>query len=186
LVYDGGTMLDPAIGALLAGAFALLFLSAALHKLKDLATFRQALGAYRVVPESLLRLAVLFAVAEACAGAGLLAGATRVPAAVLGVLLLVGYAAAIAVNLHRGRRSLSCGCGGANDARAIAPWMVGRNLCLAASLAVLWVPWGARAMDLADALTVGAGTATAAFLYSSLDMLLGRHAAQRARLGVSP
>lgn len=178
-------MLDPAVGALLAGAFALLFLSAALHKLKDLTAFRQALEAYRVTPEPLLRLAVLVPVAEACAGAGLLAGATRVPAAVLGVLLLESYAGGIAINLHRGRRSLSCGCGGANDARPIAPWMVGRNLCLAASLALLWLPWGARAMDLADALTVGAGTATAALLYTSLDMLLGRHAAQRAHLEVS-
>jgi uncharacterized membrane protein YphA (DoxX/SURF4 family) len=174
------TMLDPAVGALLAGAFALLFLSAALHKLADLPHFRGVLRAYRVGPPALTRLGLLVPLAELAAGAGLLSGYTRAAAASLGALLLSAYAAAIAVNLARGRRTLSCGCGGPNDRRPIAAWMVWRNLLLAVLLAYERLPWSARATGLADALTIGAGTATLALLYVSVDALLGRIAHLRA------
>ncbi|MBV8307023.1 MAG: methylamine utilization protein MauE, partial [Gammaproteobacteria bacterium] len=43
-------MIDPAVGALLAGAFALLFASAALHKLLDPQHFAAAFSAYELVP----------------------------------------------------------------------------------------------------------------------------------------
>jgi hypothetical protein len=58
--------------------------------------------------------------------------------------------------------------------------MVWRNLILAALLAPVGLPWGARPLDAADAITIGAGTAAAAFLYMSFDTLLGRHAARTA------
>jgi hypothetical protein len=79
----------------------------------------------------------------------------------------------MAINLHRGRRDLACGCGGADERRAIAEWMVWRNVILAALLGALLLPWRARAMSAADALTIGAGTAVASLLYMSLDRLLG-------------
>jgi hypothetical protein len=172
-------MLDPVFGALLAGAFALLFLSAAFHKLTDPASFGEVLRAYRLVPEGLTRLSLLVAVLELAVGAGLLIGALRADAAVAGLLLLTLYAAAIAINLARGRRHLSCGCGGANDRRPIAPWMVVRNLALAALLGLVCLPWIARPTGLTDALTIGAGTVVAALLYLSLDTLLGRVAVLR-------
>ena len=178
-------MIDPAVGALLSGAFALLFLGAALHKWRDLAGFAEAFRAYGVLPAAWGWMARLLPVLELLVGAGLLAAATRALAATGGAVLLAVYAAAIAVNLSRGRRDLSCGCGGPNDKRPISPWMVWRNLALAALLAVTWLPWTARQMDAADALTVGAGTAVAAFLYLSLDALLGRTARQGARLRAS-
>ena len=53
LVYDGARMIDPAIGALLAGAFTLLFASAALHKFLDPQHFADAFRAYEVVPAAL-------------------------------------------------------------------------------------------------------------------------------------
>jgi hypothetical protein len=167
-------MLDPAVGALLAGAFALLFLSAALHKLSAPGTFAEVLRAYRLLPEGFTRLAVVVPLLELALGVGLLSGATRATAASGGTLLLTVYAAAIAINLGRGRRELSCGCGGPNDRRPIAAWMVWRNLALAALLALVRLPWSARPTGVADALTIGAGTAVAALLYMSLDTLLGR------------
>jgi len=39
-----------------------------------------------------------------------------------------------------------------------------------------------RALGIADALTIGAGTAVAALLYMSLEVLLGRAAPNAARL----
>ena len=60
--------------------------------------------------------------------------------------------------------------------------MVWRNLALAALLAALLLPWSARPLETADALTVGAGTAVVALLYMSLDRLLGRVAPRAALL----
>jgi hypothetical protein len=180
VVYHGRRMIDPAIGALLAGAFALLFGSAALHKLLGPGTFAEVLRAYRVMPPALTRLALLIPLLELAVAAGLLAGTARSAAAAAGAALLVTYAAALGINLARGRRDLTCGCGGPNDRRPIAAWMVWRSLILAALLAAVCLPWSARPLDASDAITIGAGTAAAAFLYMSFDTLLGRQAARTA------
>jgi hypothetical protein len=167
-------MLDPAIGVLLIGCFALLFASAALHKLRSPTRFTVVVDAYRILPESLLRFAWLVPVAELAVAIALLVAAARAVGALAGAALLALYAAVIALNLRRGRRDLACGCGGADDARPIAPWMVARNLALALLLALTLLPWKARALVPTDALTVGAGSAVATLLYVCLDRLLGR------------
>ena len=167
-------MLDPAAGLLLVGCFALLFASAAAQKLRDLAHFTEVLRAYRVLPEGAVRLAPLAALAELAVAAGLLTPATRSAAALAGAALLLGYAAAIAINLGRGRRDLACGCGAPGDARPIAPWMVARNLVLGLLLAMTLLAWRTRALLPTDGLTVGAGSAVAALLYVCLDRLVGR------------
>lgn len=175
-------MIDPALGALLAGAFALLFASAAFHKLRSPRRFAELFRAYRLLPAGLTRLWWLVPVIELMTGAGLLASASRAGACTTGAALLLGYAAAMAVNLNRGRRDLACGCGGPDERRAIAEWMVWRNVMLAALLGAMLLPWGARPLAAADALTVGAGTVVAALLYMSLDQLLGRVAPATALL----
>jgi hypothetical protein len=175
-------MIDPAVGALLAAAFALLFVSAALHKLFDRERLAQVVRAYALVPDVLARLSWLVPLVELAVAAGLLVSATRGAAALAGALLLLAYAAAIAVNLHRGRRDLHCGCGGPNDRRPIAAWMIWRNLALAAGLSVMQLPRASRALGAADVLTIAAGTAVLALLYVSAETLLGRVAPRAARL----
>jgi len=175
-------MVDPAIGTLLAGAFALLFVSAALHKLLHPRVFAETLRAYAVLPRSLTALHPLVPLLELTAGLGLLAGASRAGAAAAGSALLVSYAGAIALNLTRGRRDLTCGCGGPNDRRPIAAWMVWRNLLLAVLLGATLLPWAQRPLAPADAVTIGAGTTVAALLYMSLDGVLGRLAPRAALL----
>ncbi len=176
-------MLDPAAGVLLLACSALLFASAALHKLRDLPHFTEVLRAYRVLPEgAALRLAPLVPLAELTVAAGLFPGATRFSAGLGGVALLAGYTCAIAVNLRRGRRDLACGCGAPGDARPIAPWMVVRNLTLALLLTLTLVPWKTRPLLPVDALTAGGGAAVATLLYASLDQLLGRAGAWTAAL----
>ncbi len=175
-------MIDPAVGALLASAFALLFAGAALHKWIDPERFAAAFRAYEVVPPPLLWLSRIVPVLELAVAAALLPRAARSGAAALGMALLITYAAAIAVNLARGRRDLDCGCGGALERRAIGPWMVWRNLVLAALLAVLLLPWGPRPLIAVDALTIAVGTAVTALLYMTLDALLARGALQAAPL----
>jgi len=176
-------MLDPAVGVLLLACLALLFASASLHKLRDLPRFTEVLRAYRVLPGSAVRLAPVVPVAELLVAAGLLLSGTRFGAGLGGAVLLVAYTAAIAVNLGRGRRDLACGCGGPDDARPIAPWMVARNLTMALLLlTIALVPWKTRSLTPVDALTVGGGVVVATLLYVSLDQLLGRSAAWTAAL----
>jgi hypothetical protein len=186
VVYHVGLMIDPVIGALLAGCFALLFAGAALHKLLDPARFNAAFGAYGVVPPALARLSPVVPLLELTVAAGLLVRGSRAGAAATGGALLATYGAAIAINLARGRRDLACGCGGPNDRRPIAAWMVWRNLGLAVLLGVSALPWSARPLQGADALTIGAGTAVIALLYMSFDMLLGRLQPRAALLRSSP
>ncbi|GAC1454422.1 MAG: hypothetical protein PVS2B3_16360 [Steroidobacteraceae bacterium] len=173
-------MLDPAVGALLAGCYALLFASAALHKLPDLPRFAALLDAYALLP-GLGRLAAAVPLAELTVAACLLVGVARPWGAVGGAVLLCAYAGAIALNLHRGRTDLACGCGGPHERRPIAAWMVWRNLALALLVCGAVPKWSARPMVGVDALTVAAGVATVALLYVSLDRLLGQ-VLPRARL----
>ncbi len=175
-------MMDPALGNLLAAAFALLFASAAIHKLRDLAGFADAFAAYEMLPAGAARLAWVLPLLELAIAAGVLPRDTRAAAGAAGGALLLLYAAAIGVNLRRGRRDLACGCGAALERRPIAAWMVWRNLALAALLAALLLPGGARHWESADTLTVAAGTAVVALLYMSLDRLLGRVAPRAALL----
>jgi hypothetical protein len=167
-------MIDPAIGALLAGALALLFMSAAFNKLRSLQRFAEAFRAYRLLPEAVARLSWLVPALELMAGVGLLARRSRAGASAAGAVLLLAYAAAIAINLWRGRRDLACGCGGPHERRPIAAWMLWRNLLLAGLLGALLLPWINRPMAAADAITIGAGIAVAALLYMSLDRLLAQ------------
>src|SRR5271165_1253120 len=132
--------LDPAIGLLIMACIALLFASAAAHKLRDLATFNEIFSAYGLAPIiSRARMAWLVPMLEIADAAGLAVKFSRPYAAALGMLLLLGYAAAIAINLKRGHRDLACGCGGP-ERRPIAAWMVWRNALLALAAGVAFVP----------------------------------------------
>ena len=176
-------MLDPTVGMLISGCLALLFVSAALHKLRGLAGFTEVLRAYRVLPAALAGCAPLVPLAELAVAVGLLTPATRSGAALGGAGLLLAYAAAIGVNLGRGRYQLACGCGGPDEARPITPWMVARNVLLALLLAMTLLPWQVRPLVPTDILTIGAGAAVAALLYICLDRLLGRVAPWTRALG---
>jgi Methylamine utilisation protein MauE len=169
--------IDPAIAALIIACTALLFASAAIHKLRDIRRFEEIFTAYGLIPfPARLRLGRAVPLLEALVGAGLPFDASRTAAACVGIVLLLAYAAGIAVNLQRGRRDLACGCGGPDDHRPIAPWMVWRNLLLALLVAAVMLPWNPRTLVLTDAVTVGFGTATCALVYLCLDRLLGRTA----------
>jgi len=178
-------MIDPAIGTLLAGALALLFASAAVHKARAPVHFAEVLRAYRVLPAS-LQLSWLVPLLELAVATALLLPATRTTAALSGAALLLVYALAMAVNLKRGRRDLACGCGGAHERRPIGAWMVWRNLALAGVLGVLALPWRLRPLQAVDFLTVAAGVAVASLLYMSADRLLARVAPRAALWEASP
>lgn len=157
---------------------ALLFASAAAHKLRNLERFDEIFSAFGLMPAAVAavnsrpRISWLVPVLEIMVAAGLAVNACRPYAAALGIALLSAYAAAIAVNLSRGHRDLACGCGGPDDRRPIAAWMVWRNLSIALIAAAAFVPWADRDLSLTDGVTVAFGLATVALIYLCADQLL--------------
>ncbi len=159
----GAVLADPV--TLTAGAVLLVFVfvTAALHKLREPEVFGSALAAYGLVPPQWQPLlARALPVLEGCT-ALLLAllpfGAANAAGFALSATLLAGYGAAMAVNLLRGRRTLDCGCGGAPQ--RIGWPLVVRNLLLAA-LAAGWARASAggpsRPLEAIDVVgVVGAG-----------------------------
>jgi len=166
--------LDPAIGLLLITALALLFVSAGLHKLRDLQRFDEIFAAYGLLPV-LARWHLSWGIpaAELIVAGGLLFDSFRPYAAAVGIVLLLTYATAIGINLKRGRRDLACGCGGPDERRPIAWWMAWRNLLLAVALASTFAPWTPRAFAFTDGVTVAFGLVTLALIYLCVDQLMG-------------
>jgi hypothetical protein len=112
-------------------ALACIFAQSALHALRDLATHTAIVKQYRLVPDALASfVAFLIPVTMLIAAVALLLPATASGAAGIGAALMVIFAAAIAVNLARGRDQIDCGCGGAPGQRLSAGLVV-RNVILA-------------------------------------------------------
>lgn len=168
-------LLDPAIGYVILTGGALLFASAGIHKLRDLTRFTAIFGAYQMLPERLGRRAArLVPFAELGVAIMLLwPPAGRMAAAVPAVVILVVYAGGMYINIARGRRDLDCGCTMGQGRRAIAAWMVYRNLCLAVALGMAGLPWSPRPLNGVDLVTVIGGVIVGATLYASVDRLLG-------------
>jgi Methylamine utilisation protein MauE len=167
-------MIDPAVGLLVTFTIALLFGSASVHKLRDLHRFEEIFAAYGVLTfVSRWRLSWIIPVLELAVAVGLLFDGSRPWAAGVGAGLLLVYAAAIGVNLQRGRRDLACGCGGPNDRSPIAPWMLARNSVVALLLlGCAWVPWMSRPLVFTDAVTIVLGLATLALVYLCVDQMM--------------
>jgi len=91
--------------------------------------------------------------------------ATRSRGAMLAAVVLVVYAAALALNLRRGRNRIDCGCLGFGQADRIAWWMVARNLALTALALLAAFPVSSRALVALDGLTIGGSVALGAILY---------------------
>jgi len=179
--------LDPAFGYLIVAGAALLLAAAGGHKLRNLSLFTEVIAAYGVLPEAWARGSAAFIPCiEIAIAASLLWAPSRPWAAAAAMGLLLGYAAALGVNLVRGRRELDCGCGTSGNRRPIAAWMVWRNLFIALALGITVLPWNARPLGAADLLTVMGGLAVGAVLYAAIDQLLGEVAPQARRLRGSP
>jgi hypothetical protein len=170
----GGMILDPAIGILIVASVALLFASGAVHKLRALKRFDEIFTAYGLAPMNIgMRISWIVPILELSVAAGLAVKISRPYAGALGIILLLGYAIAIAVNLRRGHRDLACGCGGPDERRTIAAWMVWRNGLLALAAAAMFAPWSARQLSLTDGITIAFGLLTVALVYLCIDQLFG-------------
>src|SRR5437870_9061017 len=117
-------IMDPAIDATLRTAFALLFLVAASHKLRDPGRFRTTLAEYRLLPGAVVALAAVVVIGiEIFVAIALVASARRAPGPVAAAAVLVVYGAAIAVKLARDWRHIHCRCAGPAVRRPISGWL---------------------------------------------------------------
>ncbi|HVS75649.1 MAG TPA: MauE/DoxX family redox-associated membrane protein [Steroidobacteraceae bacterium] len=166
--------IDPVVGATVCGSFALLFAVAGAHKLSARAAFEETLAGYRLLPAALAGPASLFLPALECLiAAALLVPGSRGPAALAGSALLAGYAAAMGINLLRGRRQLDCGCLGPRGGGMISGALVLRNGLMALALAVTGVGhWSPHPMGWLDIGTVLGAVCAAALLYAAANGLI--------------
>jgi methylamine utilization protein MauE len=172
---------DPVLGLLVRTGLALLFASAAWHKLRDRSTFSGVLAAYRMVPDAAIAVVVgaVPALELAVALAWVTPGASLVAAAGT-VALLALYAVAIAVNLVRGRSTIDCGCGVAGARQPISEWLLVRNGALAVLALVPLRAQTARPLGWIDVLTLAAALAVATCVWTAAHGLAA--AAARVRV----
>ena len=149
---------DAGFGILgLAGAMAvgLVFVLAGLAKLRHRELLTGVIANYRLLPSWLVGpAAMLLPPVELALGIALLLGAHWLAALGAMALLLV-FAAAMAVNIRRGRSQIDCGCGRSQLRQPLSWLLVARNALLAALLLPRLVP--GPAVSTADILIALAG-----------------------------
>lgn len=124
------------VGAQLAVAIrtlvALVFLAAALGKMRHWLAFQGVLANYRLLPEKLIApVAYLLPPAEAALAVLLATNFASVAASAAAAVLLLAFAAAMGINLRRGRRFIDCGCFQSTLKQTLSRRLVVRNVVLA-------------------------------------------------------
>lgn len=108
----------------------IVFVAAGVAKLRHRDVLPGVIANYRLLPPVLVApVAAILPAAELAAGALMLAGTTIGAAA--GIALLLLFAAAMAINVARGRSHIDCGCGRSQLRQPLSRAMVARNLALA-------------------------------------------------------
>ena len=150
----------------------LIFVTAGLQKWRHRDILPGIVANYRLLPDRTVSLvAGLLPIVECIIGVALLLGIGALPGLAGGGLLLV-FAAAMAINLMRGRNDIHCGCG-RTDLRHGLRWSaVARNLVLASLLfASMGAPAIGNVMGLASAIFTGIALWTAYVLMETIGML---------------
>lgn len=182
---SSGILMDPVAVLAVRLSLAVIFAGAALHKIRDLPGFHDAVRDYRLVPPVLVKTTgMLLLVAELLTAVLLVLPPAGEVGLALGVILLLLYAFAITVNLARGRTSIDCGCAGFDSGQPISIGLVVRNLFLAAAGLIALVFAGTRAILLADLATAGCTAVAFVMLYAAINQLLA-NAPAIARLRIS-
>jgi hypothetical protein len=124
---------------------AVLFTAGALKLRAPSSFFTAVVAGFQLLPRKFHRPVAFALPTVECLVGGLLLAAIVLPdrlmrwASVPASMLFVIFASAVAINLLRGRRDVSCGCFGVREDEKISWGLVGRNICLSA-LAALALP----------------------------------------------
>jgi hypothetical protein len=152
----------------------LVFLAAAIAKLRHRDLLPGVIANYRLLPAALVApAALLLPPVELVVAIGLLA-CNRPLAVVAAVVLLLVFAAAMAINIRRGRRHIDCGCGHAGLRQQLGWPMVGRNLVMAAVLGLrLAAPGEPTPLEFALAAVAGGIFYLLTLMFNALKALPG-------------
>lgn len=165
--------MDPLLELTVAWALALLFAASTAHKLIAHAEWPGVVRNYRLLPGTLaVPAAGALLIAEALTAAALVWPTTRGFGACVAAALLIVFAAAIAINVRRGRTSIDCGCFGSRLREGLSIWMVARNVALALLALGLLLPARPRELTALDITAALAVVATLSFLYPVLAVVL--------------
>jgi hypothetical protein len=169
------TTLDPVASLALRAGLALLLVTAAAVKLRDLRAFAAAVAGYRLLPAALApAAAAAFVAGELLLAVGLWLDPLRASCALGAALLLSLYGIAIALNLARGRRDIDCGCAGPLSRQSLSEALVLRNALLAGAALAAALPVAPRALGWLDLWTLASAVTATAVLYSAANALLAR------------
>lgn len=114
----------------------LVFLLAAIQKMRHWRVLEGVISNYRLLPLALVKpAALLLPLTELVLGLMLLSGLAVWAAAISGIVLLLIFAGAMAINIGRGRSHIDCGCHQSFLRQTLKPVLVARNIALAAILA---------------------------------------------------
>ena len=160
------------LGSAAATCAGLLFLVAAVAKLRHRAELPAVIANYRLLPPpAIAPAALLLPWTEGVIGLTLLVGGVAAQiAAWAAIALLLLFAGGMAVNIRRGRSHIDCGCGIGGLRQPLRAALVRRNLVLAASLVTLALMPGT--LPVSGRLLATAAGAVAFLLVLLLDALL--------------
>ncbi|MGG4451211.1 MauE/DoxX family redox-associated membrane protein [Brevibacillus porteri] len=117
------------LGLLFRLILAFLFLSTFFSKISDMGTHLSIVRAYQIIPYSWSKgFTYLDLGLQATVAISLLIGLFTTLGLSLAILLLGAYTLAISINLARGRKKISCGCGGMAGNHFLSWKLVLRNL----------------------------------------------------------
>lgn len=166
-------MLDPIARLIITLCLAVLFIAAALHKVRGRRVFADQLAAYGLLPQRLLGpAAFLLPGVEIALAACLLVPALTTRALYGSAALLAVYALAMGFALLRGRANIDCGCSGASGATSISNALIARNLFIVVAATLAATTATARALSLPDYGLVVLGVATFCVLYAAANQLM--------------
>ncbi|HSU89921.1 MAG TPA: MauE/DoxX family redox-associated membrane protein, partial [Sporolactobacillaceae bacterium] len=119
---------------------------------------------------------------------GLLVPRFHAVAAMLLILLLAIFTAAIAINMMRGRLYIDCGCFGPMLRQPLSNWLLVRNGVLMLLGALALISNDARAITALDVVTITLGASTLVILYGAANYLLANEPASNRmkRLAMEP
>jgi uncharacterized membrane protein len=165
--------LDPVISISVAYALAVLWLVGAVQKVTGFKEFCATVREYRVLPKWLAAPSAAIVIGlEIGLGIALVTPIGRSLALGGSAGLMMLYAAAIGVNLLRGRRHIDCGCMGPGYRQPLSEWLVGRNLVLATAALAALLPVESRALVWVDAISIGASICVLAAFYATANRLI--------------
>jgi uncharacterized membrane protein YphA (DoxX/SURF4 family) len=131
----------PEVQIALRTLIALVFLTAAMGKVRHWTVFHGVVANYRLLPEVLVApFAYFLPPFEALLGAALLFGLLSPGTELAAAALLLLFAVAIAINLKRGRHHIDCGCFQSALKQTLSWILVIRNAALALLLGVSLLP----------------------------------------------